>query len=285
MVVALLVGAPLAVSATANDYKFTYRDEFDASDLIFELPQPASGNLYFLGEKFNEIGLSWWKFSNDFSVNCGGSGCTVTLNSPHWTNIGELTDNFVSTSTLATALSQVDQLNLDQWNAITELQNSTSTQANWSETSTSSPGYIQNKPALSLVATSGSYTDLTNKPTRTYSNPSRSLNTAFQVSTTQDSRVRYSVRIANTLTLSGGAAGDVVLEYADNSGFTTNVKEVGRVGNGNTGTLVVGLTLNDAIAVQVDGEIPAGKYVRLRTSNTTGTPTYTILTAQEVTMG
>ena len=38
-------------------------------------------------------------------------------------------------------------------------------QANWTETDTSDPSYIQNKPNLATVATSGDYDDLTNKPT------------------------------------------------------------------------------------------------------------------------
>lgn len=38
-------------------------------------------------------------------------------------------------------------------------------QSNWNETNTSSDAYIKNKPNLSVVATSGSYNDLTNKPT------------------------------------------------------------------------------------------------------------------------
>ena len=37
-------------------------------------------------------------------------------------------------------------------------------QANWTETDTSDPSYIQNKPNLATVATSGDYDDLTNKP-------------------------------------------------------------------------------------------------------------------------
>jgi len=37
--------------------------------------------------------------------------------------------------------------------------------ANWTESSSSSDAFIQNKPSLSTVATSGSYNDLSNKPT------------------------------------------------------------------------------------------------------------------------
>ena len=38
-------------------------------------------------------------------------------------------------------------------------------QSNWNETNTSSDAFILNKPTLSTVATSGSYNDLSNKPT------------------------------------------------------------------------------------------------------------------------
>lgn len=38
-------------------------------------------------------------------------------------------------------------------------------QSNWTETDTSSDAYIKNKPSLATVATSGSYNDLSNKPT------------------------------------------------------------------------------------------------------------------------
>lgn len=38
-------------------------------------------------------------------------------------------------------------------------------QSNWTETDTSSDAYIKNKPSLATVATSGSYTDLKDKPT------------------------------------------------------------------------------------------------------------------------
>lgn len=38
-------------------------------------------------------------------------------------------------------------------------------QSNWAETDTGSDAYIQNKPNLAAVATSGSYTDLTDQPT------------------------------------------------------------------------------------------------------------------------
>ena len=41
----------------------------------------------------------------------------------------------------------------------------TQVQSDWAETDTESVSYIKNKPTLSIVATSGSYNDLLNKPT------------------------------------------------------------------------------------------------------------------------
>lgn len=43
--------------------------------------------------------------------------------------------------------------------------NGTQVQSDWAETDTESVSYIKNKPTLSIVATSGNYDDLLNKPT------------------------------------------------------------------------------------------------------------------------
>ena len=117
---------------------------------------------------------------------------------------------------------------------------------------------------------------------RTFTNPSRSLNSAFQISATQDVSVSYTVDVASTLTLTGGATGTVTLQYADDSGFTTNVKTVQSSVNGNTGTLTIGLSLTQTGTCSLSGVIPAGKYVKLVTANTAGTPTFTFRAAQEV---
>lgn len=115
-----------------------------------------------------------------------------------------------------------------------------------------------------------------------FANPSRSLNSAFQISTTRDALVSYSVDVACALSLTTGQQGTVYLRYADDSGFTTNVVEVCRFVNGNTGTLAIGLALTQNATGTLSGAIPAGKYVKLVTENNTGTPTFTYRRAQEV---
>lgn len=141
-----------------------------------------------------------------------------------------------------------------------------SQQVDWANTNTASSTFIKNKPSMVFATTS------------------RSLNTAFQVSATRAAFVSYTVDVASTLSLLAGETGTVVLEYADDSGFTTNVKTVQSVVSGNAGTLTLGLGLTQTTSASLTGIIPAGKYVRIRTINTTGTPTFTYRAEQEVFM-
>lgn len=115
-----------------------------------------------------------------------------------------------------------------------------------------------------------------------FANPSRTLNSSFQISSSRSATVSYAVDVACNLSLTSGQQGTVYLEYADDSGFTTNVVEVNRFVNGNTGTLTIGLNLTQNATGTLAGVIPAAKYVRLRTQNNTGSPTFTFRKAQEV---
>lgn len=127
----------------------------------------------------------------------------------------------------------------------------------------------------------GSLATLPSAAAPSQSSATIAFNTGSQISTTRGAIVSYSVSIANALSLAGGAVGYVALEIATNSSFTTGLQEVARVGNGNTGTLVIGLALNDAVTLCLSGFVPANYYRRLKTVNTTGTPTYTYICGQE----
>lgn len=101
----------------------------------------------------------------------------------------------------------------------------------------------------------------------------------FQVSTTSVTQVKYSISIAATLSITGGQTGTVFLETSPNNSTWT---EVDRISNGNTGILTVGLNITQTISGNVCAWVPAGYYVRLR-STSTGTPTITYLSGQETT--
>jgi hypothetical protein len=133
-----------------------------------------------------------------------------------------------------------------------------------------------------LTMTSNTAMAFANPSNRSQTSPSRSLNTIFQVSTTQDSLVNYSININCTLSLTGGQTGTVILEMATNSAFTTGVQTLSTFVNGNTGTLTIGLNITQIYGTNIIGYVPAGNFVRIRTVNTTGTPTFNFTQGQEV---
>lgn len=109
--------------------------------------------------------------------------------------------------------------------------------------------------------------------------PARSLNAAFQISTTRPAMVSYAVDITVAALLLAGARGTAYLEYADAS----NMAGATQVMSGTNSTSGV-LNLTSVGTVHLGGWIPAGKYVRLRTENNTGSPTFAMRSAQEVLM-
>lgn len=145
-------------------------------------------------------------------------------------------------------------------------------------------------------ATYNSGTGVLNVPNYTYTPPTRSFNNTpgrslvtstsgggFQVDAARDSIVTYSVTITSASTLTGGAAGYVVLEIAStNSATAGDWREISRSANGQANALIVGLALSQVGGGPVNGVVPAGWYARIRTVNTTGTPTYTYNSGQEV---
>lgn len=164
-------------------------------------------------------------------------------------------------------------------------------QSNWTESNSSAVGYIKNKPSIPAAQIQSDWTQsnsssvdfIKNKPAaRSQSSASRSLNTAFQIDSTRDGFVNYSVDIATTATLVGGQTGTVYLEIASDSGFTTNVQELARFVNGNSVSLAIAITLNQNVTGTLSGYVPGAYYVRIRTQNNTGTPTFTYRSGQEV---
>lgn len=149
--------------------------------------------------------------------------------------------------------------------------------ANWSS--------INGKPTFATVATSGAYADLTGKPaipgSPTISTPARALNTVYQLSTTRNAWVAYSVQIAVTASIGSGQSGDAILEVADDAAFTTNVRTVAIVSNAQVVTLAVALQSVQTSCATLGGYIPAAAYSRIRTVNVTGTPTFSIRAQQE----
>lgn len=149
---------------------------------------------------------------------------------------------------------------------------------------------LTSKPTYAAVASSGSYNDLTAKPTiptivaPSQSSATRSLNTAFQVSTTRAAMVTYTGSITTTANIAGGQDGSQILEMASDSGFTTNVQTLSSIRNSQVYTLAVAIQGVQIIQSTMHGWVPTGYYVRIRTVNTTGTPAHSFVSGQEVLM-
>lgn len=120
-------------------------------------------------------------------------------------------------------------------------------------------------------------------------NPSRSLVTStsatgFQISSTRNSRACYEGSFSTTSTIGGPASASVFIETADTnsttpSDWTTKAQQT------YTNTITLAVVLN-----QVQGnnwsfcrDIPAGKFVRIRSGNISGTASVTINATQQET--
>lgn len=133
-------------------------------------------------------------------------------------------------------------------------------------------GYDLNKVRDSVVSL------IPTIPIQTDSVKTRSLNTAYIISTTRRQLVKYTVSIVATISLTTGQTGSVSLQISpDNINYT----EIGRFSNGNSGTLTIGLNLVNTQVGQIVGSIPIGYYVKLVS---TGTATNTYIVGQESTL-
>lgn len=88
---------------------------------------------------------------------------------------------------------------------------------------------------------------------RTFNYPARSLSSCFQVSSTQDADVNYSVDINAALTLGGGTG---VLTSYTNSGCSTGSQVVA---NGAVSSVALGGTSS----IPLHGVVPAGKWLKV----------------------
>lgn len=153
--------------------------------------------------------------------------------------------------------------------------------------------------SLPNTGTAGTYSGVTTDAqgrvtagtTRSFNSaPGRSLvtgtgATGFQVSSTRDAIANYSVTITTAVQIGvvTNVEGYVALEIAPtNSATAGDWVEIGRVTQANNIALALALSSTQKGGGQIGGVIPAGYYAKLRTVNTSGTPTYALNSGQEV---
>lgn len=167
-------------------------------------------------------------------------------------------------------------------------------QANWNEASATSPAYINNKPALAAVATSGSYNDLSNTPSipstsRTTSGQTLSLvgtgATGTQIDATKDCTVRVSCSVSCTSTIGGASTSLIELKInSTNSATEGTWTTVAFLGTDQTITLALALQSVQVVRGQLTADVPAGWYVKLVNSGT-GTHAEQFLSGQKTIYG
>lgn len=110
----------------------------------------------------------------------------------------------------------------------------------------------------------------------------RSFNTAYQPSTTKYTYVSVCGSISPTISLTSGQSGEIYLELSANG--STNWVQHGKIVNGNSGTLTIGLNLTELGGSCMSTWISPTVYWRLRTNSVTGAPTYTMLQGSKFTV-
>lgn len=152
-------------------------------------------------------------------------------------------------------------------------------QSNWTEAGSTNTAFIKNKPSLSTVATSGSYIDLTNKPTipglLTVSAPTTrtlSLATAYQATdNTKAAIVTVNLNSTASLTLSGGTTvvGEIRIGSANTVASGTG-SAIGAYKNSLTGTLAIGLNIQTDSYNSLSFALPTGWYFAIRQTSGSG---------------
>lgn len=128
----------------------------------------------------------------------------------------------------------------------------------------------------------GSLANLPVTPARSFSYPTRALNTCFQVSATRDARVSYSVDITVSVTLGGTPRGYAYLRTYTDSACTAGQQTVVSGSSGMPSTLAVVVGLQNLGTISLPATIPAGLWARIETVNDSGAPVFAARQGQEV---
>lgn len=252
--IAALLLLPSLAFADAYDIIMTQRNPIDSGQLTRIVTHPASPANGILGYS-GDLQLPFF-----FAI---GPGLSITA--------GTLDAVPQTWATLTGTPTTLSGYGITDGATVTALVSGLATKLNAPGGSTAQ--YIRGDGSLATLPTTSAPSQAT---------ATRALNTAFQISATRNADARYSVQCTITASITGGQNCDVILEIASDAAFTTNVQTVGVVGTGQTYTLAIALAGVQPQTAQVTGWVPAGYYVRLRTVQNTGAPTFAYRGGQEI---
>lgn len=118
---------------------------------------------------------------------------------------------------------------------------------------------------------------------RIFNYPSRALNSCFQISSTRDADFHYKVDVGSGTLLSGTVTGTVTATSYTNSGCTISAQSVADGQASQSAALGI-LSVAQIASVSLDGTLPGARWMKITTSNTSGTPTFAIRTVQAETL-
>lgn len=105
--------------------------------------------------------------------------------------------------------------------------------------------------------------------------------TGTLLSSTRVTNVMYSVNVVTTASIGGASAGEVLLEVSPTNTSTSTWTVLNRIKNSQTISLAIALNSVQDLTFTMIGNVPAGYYVRVRSNNISGTPTYSFITGEE----
>lgn len=289
---ALVASIGLAIAAGSDPLQFA-RDPTDVSEVKYQLNQPAgstNGMMAFNGTtKLVEV----WPMSS--SLTFTGGTITVTPAVGDVTGLtAALAGKFSNPAGNATQCIRGD-------GSITACPGGSGTVTSITAGTGLSGGTITSTGTISMTSTgtagtySGVTTDAQGRVTAgtTLSindAPGRSLvtttaSTGYQVSSTRNARVCYEGTVSTTSTIGGPASASVFIETADTNSTTPGDWTTKAVQTyTNTITLAVVLNQVQANNWSLCRDIPAGKFVRVRSGSISGTASAAINTQQQETL-
>lgn len=136
-------------------------------------------------------------------------------------------------------------------------------------------GWVKKSPISSLILPASQITGLPIVTTPTITTGvSRSLNNAYTISTINNIRVSYTIRISYSITILLGSTSSISLQYSTNGGSTYST--INTISN----NINLGIALSGYNDFVLSGEIPANALVKL--TSTTSNATNTYQTGQEI---
>lgn len=258
-----LTGTPTALSAFTNDLGF-----ITTSSLSPYLLSSTAASTYFA----KPTGTTMQYLDGTGAAKVFPTNLSSFINGPGYIDSTALTPYLLSTTAASTYATQTAlALKYDASNP---------------------SGFVTTAGARSAISVTGngSYNsstgviNISGGGSRTFQYPSRSLNTCFQISTSQDADFHYAVDVTTGLSLTSGAQGTVIATSYTNSGCTSGAQALTDGTSGQSGTLIVGLGINQVVDVELNGTLPKNTWMKITTANTVGTPTFAIRAAQAETL-